>query len=304
MKTYRVRNGSALFETAETRKLKHLQWVAVPNKHDGKGYKRLLRLQDGPLVYAAWLLILQVASKCPKRWTLADDDGPLTPQDLADKTDFPVEYFERAFKALIKKEIGWLELEDTDEDSGSAPATSPATPATPPEDCGTKGIEGNGIEGNGREENERAREEPEPPGEIGCVLVATFPLDQDVELLGDHAPFPFGWNDHWSVTRWWATFEYRQRFKDARKREVVQLSIHWQEQVAFTVQDRATWDRALRFWDGNGYKAKSVEKLLNKYGELLTERTNGPPGKLSKVGQGMEVVRGMLEEEKAKCPPE
>jgi len=109
MTCYRIRNWNNLFETAETRKLKRLTWVPIPNKHDGKGYRRLLRLQDGPLLYAAWLLLVQVASKCPIRGLLADDDGPLNAVDLSDKTDYPADYFEKAFKALVRPEIGWLE---------------------------------------------------------------------------------------------------------------------------------------------------------------------------------------------------
>lgn len=108
---YSIKNWGKLFETAETRKLKRLTWVPVPNKHDGKGYRRILRLQDGPLVYAAWVLVLQVASKCPTRGVLADDDGPLTAEDIADKTGYPVRYFEIALKALARKEIGWLKVD-------------------------------------------------------------------------------------------------------------------------------------------------------------------------------------------------
>lgn len=163
-KAYRIRNASTLFETAETRKIKHLQWVPVPNKHDGKGYKRLMRLPDGPLLYAAWIGIVTVASKCTPRWVLADSDGPLTSEDLSDKTEIPVEVFDAAFKALTSKTIGWLdEIEikgktsESPETSGEhpeAPADRPAITARPaipgehPETSRTNRIEGKGIEGN------------------------------------------------------------------------------------------------------------------------------------------------------------
>lgn len=141
--TYKITNGAALFETAETRKLKHLTWVPVPNKHDGKGYRRILRFQDGPLVYAAWLLILQVASKCPERWTLADSDGPLDSEDLADKTGFPAEYFQKAFKVLTRKEIGWLECDGRDVAHQEDVLESQEIAGNPP-----GRIEGKGMEGN------------------------------------------------------------------------------------------------------------------------------------------------------------
>jgi hypothetical protein len=56
-----------------------------------------------------------VASKCPTRGILEDDDGPLTADDLADKTGFPVEYFRKAFNVLTQKEIGWLECDEHQE---------------------------------------------------------------------------------------------------------------------------------------------------------------------------------------------
>lgn len=140
---YRVRNWKKLYETAETRKLKRLAWVPVPNKHDGRGYRRILRLQDGPLVFAAWVLILQVASRCTPRGVLADDDGPLAPIDLADKTGYPVEYFEKAFKALCSKDIGWMECVNAAIGYSGGAGESPATPGDHPAIAVAKGREGN-----------------------------------------------------------------------------------------------------------------------------------------------------------------
>lgn len=142
MPVYKVKNWDALFETYETKKLKRLTWVPMPNKHDGKGYRRILKLQHGPMVYAAWLLILQVASKCEPRGILRDEDGPLSALDLSDKTGFPEKYFELAFNHLTAKEIGWLE---SDESAGTT-ASHPVITASHPEVACLKGMEGNGIE--------------------------------------------------------------------------------------------------------------------------------------------------------------
>jgi hypothetical protein len=147
--TYRVRDWALLFETAETRKLKHLTWVPIPTKHDGKGYRRLMKA--GPLNYAAWLLIVQVASKCPQRGLLADQDGPLEVQDLAIKTDFPAKAFAAAIPHLL--EIGWLEALDKE---GSL-LMPPGTPADPP---GAPADSAGRMEGNGREENRREGQRP------------------------------------------------------------------------------------------------------------------------------------------------
>ena len=71
---YRIRGWVELFENAQSRKCARLTWVPVPNKHDGKSFRRLMGLPNGPSLYGAWLLLLQVASKCPERGVLADED--------------------------------------------------------------------------------------------------------------------------------------------------------------------------------------------------------------------------------------
>lgn len=110
---YRVRNWEDHYENHITRKIKHLNWVATPNKHDGRGFRRLLRMPDGIALYGAWHIILQVASKMPKRGTLADEDGPLTPEDISDKTGAPADLIRRALRACSSPEVGWLEVSST-----------------------------------------------------------------------------------------------------------------------------------------------------------------------------------------------
>lgn len=109
MTTYRIRNWGEHFEKAQTRACKVVSWVPFPNKHDGKGYRRIMRLKDGAAIYGAWVLIVQVASKCKVRGVLADDDGPLSAKDISDKTGLPEKLVENALKALCSKEIGWVE---------------------------------------------------------------------------------------------------------------------------------------------------------------------------------------------------
>ena len=86
MKTYRVRDWLKHFENAQSRRHDKLNWVPVPNKHDGIGYARVAAHERAPELLAAWVLILQVASKRrpkEKRGVLADGDTPLTAEDLA-----------------------------------------------------------------------------------------------------------------------------------------------------------------------------------------------------------------------------
>ena len=123
--TYRVKNWDKHYEKAQTRRCDKAYWVAIPNKHDGKGFRRVAKHERNIELFTAWILIVQVASKMPKRGLLADDDGPLDAEDLADKTGFPSEIFHLAFTVLVEPKIGWLELVPGDEivpDSDPAPS--------------------------------------------------------------------------------------------------------------------------------------------------------------------------------------
>jgi hypothetical protein len=108
MDCYSVKGWAKNYEKAQTRKVENAQWVPVPLKHDGKGFRRLMAMKGGIEVYAAWMLILQVAAKCPTRGTLMDEDGPLSAEDLSLKTGCPETVFERAFEVLTSERIGWM----------------------------------------------------------------------------------------------------------------------------------------------------------------------------------------------------
>ena len=106
---YRIRNWSDVFENSQSRQYQRLTWTPLPNKHDGKSYRRLMSMADGPALYGAWVLLVQVSSKCPERGVLADQDGPLDAEDLSHKTGAPAELFARAFEVLTQPKIAWVE---------------------------------------------------------------------------------------------------------------------------------------------------------------------------------------------------
>ena len=107
---YGIKNWDKHFETAQSRAVyKRLSWVAIPNKHDGKGYRRIAKHPKAAELFTAWVLIVQVASKQKRRGLLMDEEGALTPEDLSDKTGFPEEIFKLAFSVLSEPRIGWLE---------------------------------------------------------------------------------------------------------------------------------------------------------------------------------------------------
>ena len=106
---YQIRDWDKLFERAQSRKCDRIHWVATPNKHDGKGFRRIARHPKCCEIFTAWILIMQVASKQSQRGLLVDNDGPITTEDLADKTGYPEKIFKLAFEVLSGPKIGWLE---------------------------------------------------------------------------------------------------------------------------------------------------------------------------------------------------
>jgi hypothetical protein len=72
------------------------------------------------------MLIVAVAGKCPVRGVLADDEGPLTADDLEDKTGLPAASFATAISVLASERFQWLETVDLPE-----PAEKTADASTP-----------------------------------------------------------------------------------------------------------------------------------------------------------------------------
>jgi len=114
MKVIIVKEWNERFETHETRRYTHLRWVPIPNKHDGLSFRRISIMADRSDIFAAWILIVQVASKMPRRGILMNEFGALNEQDLALMSGFPAEIFEKAIPVLTDPKIGWLDTIDED----------------------------------------------------------------------------------------------------------------------------------------------------------------------------------------------
>lgn len=144
---YRVRGWNEAYETTETRKLKKLKWVAVPNKQDGDGYTQLLDHEKGPAHFGCWTAILQLASKCELRGSLLRKLGESW---LAHDTD-SISRITRMPKSLVMVtirrclDIGWLE------ELAAFPAAAPVNLSDLAEKAVLKGREGKGIEEKGKE---------------------------------------------------------------------------------------------------------------------------------------------------------
>lgn len=126
--------------------MKEMQWVPVPNKHDGEGFLTIMDHKDGLIIYGAWHLILQVASKCDPRGTLVRDDGtPHTAASISKKTRWKrISDIQTALDFCSSKEVGWIEIICTEPQAGAEiPQAGAEIPHEPARKEGRKeGMEG------------------------------------------------------------------------------------------------------------------------------------------------------------------
>lgn len=155
MKLYIIRDWNVHYENNRSRELKELSWVIVPNRHDGEHYSQIVAHPDGAKIFAAWNLIIQVASRTHLRGhLLRGNNTPHTPVSLSAKTRAPAEWFSIAFDYL-EKNTDWLIVEqftlEKQDDLLVIPQVSAAQSRSALRDGdeegkGKKGREGKGIE--------------------------------------------------------------------------------------------------------------------------------------------------------------
>lgn len=88
--------------------MKNMQWVPFPNSHDSDGFTILMEEKNGTALFGAWVLMVQVASKCHPRGTLLRTNcEPHNSASLARMTRGDKKVFEKAIKLCL--EIGWIE---------------------------------------------------------------------------------------------------------------------------------------------------------------------------------------------------
>lgn len=163
--TYSIIGWNELYENSQSRKCKDLHWVPVPNAHDGEGFSHVMSHKKGAEIFTAFILILQVASKCPERGVLVNKKGvPYTAESLALKTRGNVEWFRFALDFLSSNEVGWIQKQ-VDNQHGTT--TLPAEWESTGSDLGKK--EGkNRTEQN--EQNGNAFEELSSEDDYGSLI--------------------------------------------------------------------------------------------------------------------------------------
>jgi hypothetical protein len=178
MNTYAIANWKSQFETSETAKLKTMRWVPVPNQHDGLAFRRLTAHPQAVQLFAAWNLILQVASRGDARGVLQHNGQPLDARDLALMTGFPEEIFTLALRELASQRIGWLVCHDDGQNPEKppqkpvSPGTPAASPGIPAEPAGTPGA----SPSEGRKEGRKGGTSGGGPGTAGPLSPPTPPI--------------------------------------------------------------------------------------------------------------------------------
>ena len=144
---FTISGWDELFENCASRKLKVLGWVPMPNSHDSVAYSRLMNRKDGPEIFAAWILLVQLASKCAERGVLKSSDGrPYDAEEIAVKTRAPEKIFVKALPHLCS--VGWITSDPPLAESPDASGESADTSADNGRLAALNRIEGNRIEEN------------------------------------------------------------------------------------------------------------------------------------------------------------
>lgn len=161
---YKITNWTELYENNRTRELKVLNWVPIPNSHDGDGYTFIMSQDDAESLFGAWVVILQVASKCHPRGVLIRGSHPsagfpqatATPHTAASisrMTRFSENTISKCLKLLSRPEVGWITCENTND--STIPAGECENPApscdNPAGECASR-ARAQGMEGNGKKE--------------------------------------------------------------------------------------------------------------------------------------------------------
>lgn len=179
MKLYKIRNWGDLFENNRSRTVKDLAWVAIPNRHDGENFSSIMLHPQGAEIFSAWILMLQVASRCQPRGSLLRDAGkPHTARTLSVKTRAPEKWFALAFDYLIA-ETDWLDYEDVASD-----CQPPVRQVTVP--CQAGDEEGKGRELKGTEGEEGSASPPPAPE----VVASAKPKPAEPQELIQQPPSP------------------------------------------------------------------------------------------------------------------
>ena len=125
MKLYRVKAWNTHYENNKSREREKCSYVCVPNSQHGLGFIRVMAHKNGASIYGIWCLLLGALSRQGKhRDGWLTDDGHQTgtawaPSDLAILWRREEAEIEEALNILSSKQVGWIEIVDVLQVSGS-----------------------------------------------------------------------------------------------------------------------------------------------------------------------------------------
>lgn len=271
----RIRDWNDHFENNRTRGLREMKWVPIPNKMDGDGYMDLVNHENGAEHFAAWVAMVEVASRCKPRGILLRGDGkPHNSNTLARRTKLPERIFAGAIPRLL--EIGWI-TQATVTGDVAGPCADPAPT------CGeTAGPRREGapiphrpdIEGR----KEGRKEQREPPA-IDPDSLATNPAFRNVDTRALLAALT---REKVPEDRVKDVLSVVERSLSARrpppagvKDSPTGYALKVLESKAAEIRDAALADKAARrdgnsaHFNGADFTAEEKDELVEKYRKIL-----------------------------------
>ncbi len=112
-KIYQIIDWDKHYENAKSRTIEACSRCYFPNKQDGLGYGRLLRMDNGEAMYGAFVATAMICSKQKKRQGYLTDTGepsgyPLSASDISIKTQFKEKTVQEMLEAVCLENIGWM----------------------------------------------------------------------------------------------------------------------------------------------------------------------------------------------------
>jgi hypothetical protein len=210
MNLYKIKDWDRLYENNRTREMKRLGWVPVPNKQDGDGFRAVIHHEDGLKIFGAWVLMLQIASKCNPRGTLVRDNGmPHTERTIARMTGAQEGDIYIAIQHLASREVDWICYDHVTIPQEGAVASHPAAEIAP---------EWKGTEQKGKEEETPA---------AGDILSLSLLGPPPVKQKGRAELFSPGFVVFWDT--WPSHFRKKDRIKCWKLWEARGLESRWEE---------------------------------------------------------------------------
>jgi hypothetical protein len=114
MKLYSIRDWANWYENNRSKRVDSVRCVPVSNKLDGEHFMAIMAHPDGAVIFSAFILLLEVASKCNPRGVLLRRNGePHTALSLAQTCRCPLAWFQTALPYL-EQHTDWLAISDVE----------------------------------------------------------------------------------------------------------------------------------------------------------------------------------------------